>query len=207
MWAYDLSRDGELSNRRKLIEFPTRGTDGMRCDIDGAIYQTRIGNSYVAVVSPEGDLIGEIPTIGSKPSNIAFGGPDGCTCYMTMADRGNIETFRTDIPGRSWQLYENRRGTAVADAAPIPKGFRIKGSFPNPFNAVTTIEYTLDTGADMELSIVNMAGQTVDVLRRGHANAGSYSVRWHAAGMPSGLYFVRLRVGNSLATGKITLLK
>jgi sugar lactone lactonase YvrE len=35
IWAYDLSNDGEVSNKRKLIEFPDFGVDGMRCDVKG----------------------------------------------------------------------------------------------------------------------------------------------------------------------------
>ena len=34
-----------------------------------------------------------------------FGGPDGRTCYVTVADRGNVEVFRADLPGRCWQLH------------------------------------------------------------------------------------------------------
>jgi sugar lactone lactonase YvrE len=58
----------------------------------------------VAVLSPRGETIREIRLAGKNPTNIAFGGADGRTCYVTVADRGNIETFRADHPGRSWQL-------------------------------------------------------------------------------------------------------
>jgi gluconolactonase len=43
---------------------------------------------------------------GKKCTNIAFGGSDGCTCYVTLADQGNIETFRVERPGRAWQLFQ-----------------------------------------------------------------------------------------------------
>jgi len=36
---------------------------------------------------------------GKKPSNISFGGTDGKTCFVTLADRGCIESFRTKKPG------------------------------------------------------------------------------------------------------------
>ena len=39
-----------------------------------------------------------------KPSNIAFGGPDGKTAYVTLQDMGWVETFEVDRPGRSWQM-------------------------------------------------------------------------------------------------------
>jgi sugar lactone lactonase YvrE len=39
---------------------------------------------------------------GKKPSNIAFGGKDGKTAYVTLQDRGYIETFRVQKAGRSF---------------------------------------------------------------------------------------------------------
>jgi gluconolactonase len=105
VWAYDLSKRGEISNKRLLIQFPDFGMDGMRCDVDGILFVTRFEKGTVVRLTPEGKVLSEIPLIGKKCTNIAFGGPDGCTCYVTVADNGNVETFRTDRPGRSWQLF------------------------------------------------------------------------------------------------------
>jgi len=105
IWAYDLSSNGEISNKRLLIQFPDFGMDGMRCDIDGNLYVTRFGKGTVAKVSPKGEVLLEITLAGKNCTNIAFGGVDGRTCYVTVADRGNIEVFRTDLPGRSWRLF------------------------------------------------------------------------------------------------------
>lgn len=102
VWAYDLSPTGDISNKRLLLKLPDFGSDGMRCDAAGNLFLTRYDKGTVAVISPKGEIIREVQLTGKKPSNIAFGGPDGRTCYVTMADRGNIETFRTDIPGRSF---------------------------------------------------------------------------------------------------------
>jgi len=109
VWIYDLSPAGEISNKRLLIEFPDFGMDGMRCDVDGNLYITRYGKGTIAKISPTGELLVEIELAGKNPSNIAFGGPDGRTCYVTLQDNGNIETFRADRPGRSWQLYQDRQ--------------------------------------------------------------------------------------------------
>ncbi len=104
VWAYDLSAGGAISNKRLLIEFADFGMDGMRCDAKGNLYITRHGKGTVANVSPAGKLIREITLIGKKPSNIAFGGKDGCTAYVTLQDQGNLETFRVDTPGREWAM-------------------------------------------------------------------------------------------------------
>ena len=103
VWAYDLSGDGAISNKRLLIEFQDFGMDGMRCDVDGNLYIARHGKGTVAKVSPKGELLKEIPLMGKKPSNIAFGGPDGKTAYVTLQDHGNIETFRVETAGREWK--------------------------------------------------------------------------------------------------------
>ncbi len=105
VWAYDLSPEGEVRNKRLLIQFPDFNMDGMRCDIEGNLYITRHGKGTVAKLSPAGEVLLEVELTGKLCSNIAFGGPDGRTCYVTMADRGNVEVFRADLPGRSWQLF------------------------------------------------------------------------------------------------------
>lgn len=105
IWAYDLAPDGKISSKRLLIQFSDFGMDGMRCDATGNLYVTRHGKGTVAKVSPLGDVLLEIKLIGKHCTNLTFGGPDGRTCYVTVADRGNIETFRTDLPGSCWQLF------------------------------------------------------------------------------------------------------
>jgi len=106
IWAYDLSPKGEISNKRLLIQFPDFGLDGMRCDVDGNLYVTRYGKGTVVKISPKGEVLLEVQLTGKSCSNVAFGGKDGRTCYVTIADRGNVEYFRTDKPGRCWKLWQ-----------------------------------------------------------------------------------------------------
>ena len=106
VWAYDLSDSGTVSNKRVLIEFPDFGMDGMRCDNKGNLYITRHGKGTVAIISPEGKLLQEITLAGKKPSNIAFGGMDGRSIYITLQDNMNIETFTGDTPGREWNMMK-----------------------------------------------------------------------------------------------------
>jgi sugar lactone lactonase YvrE len=105
IWAYNRAPDGSLSRKRLLIRFPDFGLDGMRCDIAGNLYVTRHGKGTVAMLSPAGEILREIELAGTQPTNLTFGGPDGRTCYVTVADRGNVEAFRTDVAGRCWHLH------------------------------------------------------------------------------------------------------
>ncbi len=104
IWVYDLTDNGEISNKRLFCSFRDYGLDGMRCDSMGNLYVTRHGKGTVVVLSPDGDEIEEIKLKGKKASNIAFGGPDGRTCFVTVAERGCIETFRVRFPGRSYLM-------------------------------------------------------------------------------------------------------
>lgn len=106
IWVYDLAEDGTPQNKRLFYQFEDFGMDGMRCDVDGNLYVTRHGKGTIVLLTPEAELIREIPVkAGKSTTNLAFGGPDGRQVYITVADEGNIQTFKTDKPGRSWQLY------------------------------------------------------------------------------------------------------
>jgi len=100
IWAYDLSSEGNISNKRLLIKFDDFGLDGMRCDEEGNLYVTRYDKGTVVKISPKGKILEEILLTGKQPSNITFGGEDGKTAYVTLADNGNIEIFRVDVRGR-----------------------------------------------------------------------------------------------------------
>lgn len=106
VWAYDLSPEGEITNKRLLIAFEDFGMDGMRTDTAGNLYITRHGKGTVVKVSPEGEILEEIQTLGKAPSNIAFGGKDGKTAYVTLQDNGNVEYFQVEEPGREWKLSQ-----------------------------------------------------------------------------------------------------
>lgn len=104
VWAYNLDASGNISNKRLLIEFPDFGMDGMRCDAKGNLYITRHGKGTIAKISPSGKVLKEITLNGKMPSNLAFGGRDGRTVYVTLQDNGDVEKFRVEEAGREWKM-------------------------------------------------------------------------------------------------------
>lgn len=102
VWAYTIKGD-KITDKRLLKKFSDFGFDGMRCDVDGNLYITRHGKGTVVKLSPEGKVLQEIEVLGSKPSNICFGGPDGRTAYVTEVDHTRLVQFRVEKPGLSWQ--------------------------------------------------------------------------------------------------------
>jgi sugar lactone lactonase YvrE len=106
IWAFAISADGTLGPKRLFKKFDDFGFDGMRCDVDGNLYVTRHGKGTVVKLSPAGEILREIEVLGAHPTNICFGGPDGCTAYVTEAERRRIVQFRVDRPGLEWKRWE-----------------------------------------------------------------------------------------------------
>ncbi|TLU67398.1 SMP-30/gluconolactonase/LRE family protein [Thalassotalea litorea] len=102
IWVYDLSPEGEISNKRLFVSFDDFGLDGMRTDNKGNLYIARYGAGFVLAFDPSGKLIHKIQLKGDFPTNVAFGGKDGKQVFVTMQKRGSIETFQNNIPGRNY---------------------------------------------------------------------------------------------------------
>ena len=102
------SRARKLAAPRLVKKFPDFSIDGLRTDIDGRLFVARILKGTVAVLSPDGRIEREIPLQAKEPTNLAFGGPDGKTVFVTQRKGGFIESFRVERPGREFCLQQAR---------------------------------------------------------------------------------------------------
>lgn len=106
IWAFPILADKSLGEKRLIRHFDSHGFDGMRVDVDGNLYITRHGKGTVVKMTPSGEILKEIDVLGTKPSNLCFGGPDGRTVYVTEVDHTRLVTFRVDRPGLAWQRLQ-----------------------------------------------------------------------------------------------------
>ncbi|RBL93614.1 SMP-30/gluconolactonase/LRE family protein [Chitinophaga flava] len=93
VWKYDVDKAGNVSNKTLFTSFPDYGLDGMKCDEAGNLYIARWGKGVIAIFSPKGELIREVPLKGKQCSNLIFGGKDRKTVYVTLQDRKCVEIF------------------------------------------------------------------------------------------------------------------
>ncbi len=89
--CYEVTSAGELGAR--LFTIP-HGSDGMAVDVDGNLYTTT--GDKVAVYNSDGQRIDEL-TIPENPANVAFGGEDGRTLFITA--RTSLYSIRAKRPG------------------------------------------------------------------------------------------------------------
>jgi len=98
--AYDVDRDGEVSNERVAVSKIDGIPDGIRTNDKGNLYVAAKG---IAVYSPEGQLLMTIP-LAETPSNCAFGDPDLQTLYITA----RTSLYRVRLVGQtSWSVLQD----------------------------------------------------------------------------------------------------
>lgn len=94
----------------------------------------------------------------------------------------------------------------------IPIAYSLEQNFPNPFNPVTTIRYSLSHSSFTHLEIFNILGQKIKILIKQPQQIGVYSIEWDGtndSGVPvsSGMYYYRLVTEEFSAVKKMILIK
>ena len=89
----------------------------------------------------------------------------------------------------------------------LPDVFSLSQNYPNPFNPTTTINYSLASKSDVNLTIYNVVGQKVQEFTAENKPAGKGFFEWDASNVASGIYFYKISAGDFTATKKMMLLK
>ena len=91
----------------------------------------------------------------------------------------------------------------------IPIGLTLHSAYPNPFNPVTTISFTIpvETLYATSLQVFDVNGRFVEALHNGLTAPGIYTVKWEGENFPSGIYFMCLSSGGDVQIQRVTLLK
>jgi hypothetical protein len=87
----------------------------------------------------------------------------------------------------------------------VPNSFELLPNYPNPFNPSTTISYVLSEPEFVSLDIYTILGRKVATLSDGMQQAGNHRAIWNAGGLPSGIYFARLKTDTWSQTIKMLL--
>jgi hypothetical protein len=101
--------------------------------------------------------------------------------------------------------------TGVRDE-PVPTRLALE-NYPNPFNPVTTIRYTLPAASSVTLAVYDVAGRLVRTLVKDSMRpAGVCETQWNGTdanghAVASGVYFYKLTAGTETLTRKAVILK
>ncbi len=93
------------------------------------------------------------------------------------------------------------------EAAEIPATFALSAAYPNPFNPATTLEVAMPVAEDVTVAVYDLLGRQVATLHDGPLSAGTHTLRFEAAGLHSGTYFVRAASSTRQQIRAVTLVK
>jgi hypothetical protein len=89
----------------------------------------------------------------------------------------------------------------------IIQQYKLNQNYPNPFNPSTVIGWQLAVSNFVTLKVYDILGRLVKTLVSERETAGTHSITFNAANLPSGNYFYQLIAGNFMSTKKMILMK
>ncbi len=128
--------------------------------------------------------------------------------HLVLAAGSGLEQLRKSVD--TAQSFARTLSTASDPTAPLT--WHLEHNYPNPFNAGTSIRYTVATAGPVRLDIFDVLGRHLRTLTDGYREAGSHTVHWDGLNeqgfsIPSGTYFCRLQGKGQTLLRKLTLLR
>ncbi|MCX7874810.1 MAG: DUF1501 domain-containing protein [Melioribacteraceae bacterium] len=99
-----------------------------------------------------------------------------------------------------------KASTEISDFS-LPDDFMLYQNFPNPFNPITTIKFSLSSPTFATLKVYDILGNEVTTLLNEFKNAGNFSITFDASNLSSGTYFYTLKTKEFTNTKKMILIK
>ncbi|MEX2634079.1 MAG: T9SS type A sorting domain-containing protein [Balneolales bacterium] len=103
----------------------------------------------------------------------------------------------------TWELVP----TSTEEDIALPLAHKLDHAYPNPFNPTTVIPYEMSTSDHVSIRLYDVAGRLVSTLYDGVQAAGLHQVTFHANGLASGKYIIRMETGDFSASQAVTLIK
>jgi len=173
----------------------------------------------VSYGNPQGDAIVIAINSVDTARKVLFGYEKGAAMFSGNAPARRVGTFLLNdvadsLNDEGWTLFDasviwamGSGSTAVEYSDNVPLQFALYNNYPNPFNPMTTIAYSIPAQVNVRLGIFNTLGEEVETLVDEIKPAGNYTANFDASGIPSGVYFYRLEAGPNIAVKKLILLK
>ncbi len=109
-------------------------------------------------------------------------------------------------------FLENQSTLSIDDQQSQPKNYFLLYNHPNPFNAATTISFSLPRAERVRLAVYDISGRLLSTLLDENLSAGSHSVDWDGraaigGSVASGIYFYSLITDGAAVSNRMLLLK
>jgi len=206
----------EVNYEESRVEITIEDTEG----IDGLSFTDDEGdpllNNLEVVLVRAVDENGDTVPFTSSSDQIDWDAEEGnrptrVEMYLNQKDLDNPQVgyFLRTTNGCGTLTYIDPERTI--DRLP-EEGLDVSGSFPNPFQERTTIQFSLSDRSPVTISVYDVLGRQVATLVDRTLAAGAHEVQWDgrsSTGQPvsSGLYLYRVEVGPYSETRRMTLVR
>jgi hypothetical protein len=129
------------------------------------------------------------------------------TGYTKWLSNNRYDSLGADRWSVVTQLSSYLTLTDIKESEMQPSQFSLSQNFPNPFNPTTTIQFSVPKAGFYSLKAFNVLGQEVAVLLEKDLSPGSYTARFDARGLSSGIYLYALKGSDVNISRKMALLK
>jgi hypothetical protein len=130
--------------------------------------------------------------------------------YFDDAGMGDVCTVTTIVSAPTYRdnICFTVNPTGIENTSNnIPTTYSLKQNYPNPFNPVTRINYDIPKHGFVSLKVYDILGKEVRTLVNDIKSAGTYSIDFNGAELPSGIYFYRLEANAFSETKRMILIK
>ena len=126
---------------------------------------------------------------------------------MCDASGNSDDVYIDEIEFRGLTAGKSGAALLTEGTPALPDRVTLSQNHPNPFNPMTTIEFSLPRETHTLLRVFDVRGQVVATLADQMYGPGVHSVSWDARDAASGVYFYRLETKERVETRKMILIK
>jgi len=173
----------------------------------------------VSYGNPQGDAIVIAINSADTARKVLFGYEKGAAMFSGNAPARRVGTFLLNdvadsLTEEGWALFDasviwamGSGSTAVEYSDNVPLQFALYNNYPNPFNPMTAIAYSIPAQVNVRLSIFNTLGEKIETLVDEIKPAGTYSKVFNGSNLSSGVYFYKISADGSQQMKKMILIK
>ncbi len=196
------------------------------------LWSNPLSSSYIRGIDNIGDITGDgiddIVLATQVPARLlVLNGASGAIMFehffgSTISQRGDRAAVLNDIDsnGVNEFLGGNREGKVIcfyggngiitstnSYTVSVPEGFSLEQNFPNPFNPVTRIAFSIPVRVHTSLTVYNTLGKQVAKIIDEPLPAGRHEFEFDAGENSSGVYIYKLTAGDFAGIKKMLLVR
>ena len=169
------------------------------------------------IIAYNGDVVVGARYWYGETTDVPAMGTDGIDLHAGYSVHGDKITFKVldsstnsliDMEAEGETTWQNFGMSMIklTDKV-IPEEISFSAAYPNPFNPVTMVSFSVPAEMEVQVVVYDMLGRAISELANGVYVTGNYELNWDASKQASGIYFVKMIAGGQTNIQKLMLIK